>query len=97
MARQLIDLSMRVHNDMVVFPRVVRPSMAMYESWTEFATRIGAAKYGADWLTATSTHIGHGDLLMRIRLVILSLHRPFCPASFLQKHRRDSGIHALWT
>lgn len=53
MSRQIIDLSMTVHNDMVVFPRVVRPSMALYESWEEFATRIGAAEHGADWLTAS--------------------------------------------
>ena len=28
---KLIDLSMRVHNDMVSFPRVVRPALVMYE------------------------------------------------------------------
>ena len=44
MSRRLIDLSMRVHNDMVAFPRVVRPSMAMYEDWKQFAERIGAAQ-----------------------------------------------------
>ena len=46
MARRLVDLSMQVHNDMVAFPRVVRPSMAMYETWQQFATNIGAAKFG---------------------------------------------------
>src|SRR4026208_2522832 len=63
MSRRLIDLSMRVHNDMVAFPRVVRPSMAMYEDWKQFAERIGAAKHGVDWLTASylavlGDHIG---------------------------------------
>jgi kynurenine formamidase len=73
MARKLIDLSMPVHNDMIAFPRVVRPSMAMYESWTEFANRIGAAQYGADWLTASymivmGDHIGtHIDSLRHLR------------------------------
>jgi hypothetical protein len=41
MARKLIDLSMLVHNDMIGFPQVVRPSMVMYESWTEFAEASG--------------------------------------------------------
>lgn len=63
MGRRLIDLSMPVHNDMVVFPRVVRPSIALFETWAEFATRIGAAEYGANWLTAsymmvTGDHVG---------------------------------------
>jgi kynurenine formamidase len=75
MARKLIDLSMAVHNDMVVFPRVVRPSMAMYETWQEFAERIGAAKYGIDRLTAsylivTGDHTGtHIDSLRHLRTV----------------------------
>lgn len=73
MPRKVIDLSMPVHNDMVAFPRVVRPSMAMYESWQEFAERIGAAKYGVDWLTASylvviGDHIGtHIDSLRHLR------------------------------
>ena len=73
MARRLIDLSMRVHNDMVAFPRVVRPSMAMYETWEQFAQNIGAAKHGVDWLTAsylvvTGDHIGtHIDSLRHLR------------------------------
>ncbi|HBY95339.1 MAG: cyclase family protein [Ardenticatenaceae bacterium] len=63
MTTKLIDLSMTVHNDMVTFPRIVRPALVMYESWTEFAERIGAAQYGADWLTASymivlSDHVG---------------------------------------
>ena len=53
MAEKLVDLSMPVHNEMVTFPRVVRPSMAMFETWQEFAERIGAAKYGVDSLTAS--------------------------------------------
>lgn len=73
MARRLVDLSMAVHNDMVTFPRVVRPSIAMYETWEEFAERIGAAQYGAKSLTAsymiaTGDHIGtHVDSLKHIR------------------------------
>jgi kynurenine formamidase len=73
MARRLIDLSMPVHNDMVAFPRVVRPAIAMYETWREFAERIGAAAHGVDWLTAscivvTGDHIGtHIDSLRHLR------------------------------
>jgi kynurenine formamidase len=73
MGRRLIDLSMNVHKDMVAFPRVVRPSMAMYETWQEFAQGIGAAKYGVDWLTASylvvlGDHIGtHIDSLRHLR------------------------------
>ena len=48
----LIDLSMPVHNEMVTFPRVVRPALVMFETWQGFAERIGAAKYGVDSLTA---------------------------------------------
>ncbi len=63
MSRRLIDLSMPVHNDMQTFPRLVRPSLEMWETWEEFATRIGAAEHGAPWLTATyrvelSDHVG---------------------------------------
>ena len=64
---------MPVHNDMVVFPRVVRPSIAMYETWSQFADRIGASKFGVDWLTATcivvlGDHIGtHMDSLRHLR------------------------------
>jgi kynurenine formamidase len=73
MKRRLVDLSMAVHNDMVTFPRVVRPSMAMYESWEAFATKIGAAKYGieslaASYMIATGDHIGtHVDALKHFR------------------------------
>lgn len=73
MARRLIDLSIAVHNDMVTFPRVVRPALVMYESWTQFAERIGAAKYGIDSLTAhylivIGDHIGtHMDALRHMR------------------------------
>lgn len=73
MARRLIDLSMTVHNDMVTFPRVARPALLMYESWREFAERIGAAKYGVDWLTAhymvvLSDHVGtHMDAMRHMR------------------------------
>jgi kynurenine formamidase len=73
MSRTLIDLSMTVHNDMMAFPRVVRPSMAMYETWEQFAERIGAAKYGMTSLAASSMivsgdHIGtHIDALRHFR------------------------------
>ena len=40
---ELIDLSMPVHNDMVSFPRVVPPALTMYETWQQFAKRVGAA------------------------------------------------------
>mgnify|MGYP000695871243 FL=1 len=73
MARRFIDLSMPVHNGMVSFPRVVRPALEMYETWKEFADRIGAAEYGVDWLTAhckvvLGDHIGtHVDSLRHMR------------------------------
>jgi kynurenine formamidase len=73
MGRRLVDLSMAVHNDMITFPRVVRPSLVMYESWEEFAERVGAAKFGAKELTAhyltiLSDHAGtHIDALKHIR------------------------------
>ena len=73
MAERLIDLSMSVHNDMVGFPRVVRPVLAMNESWTEFAEKIGATKFGVDWLPATyvvvlGDHLGtHMDSLRHMR------------------------------
>ena len=73
MARKLIDLSMPVHNDMVSFPRVVRPALVMYETWKQFAERVGAARYGVDWLTAhclvvLGDHIGtHMDSLRHLR------------------------------
>jgi kynurenine formamidase len=58
---------------MIAFPRVVRPSMAMYETWQEFAERIGAAKFGVTSLTASylivlGDHIGtHIDSLRHLR------------------------------
>ncbi len=73
MARQLIDLSMPVHSDMVVFPRVVRPALLMYEDWEKFAEGIGAAEYGVTWLTASyltvlGDHVGtHIDALKHLR------------------------------
>jgi kynurenine formamidase len=73
MSRRLIDLSMPVHNDMITFPRVARPAMAMLESWRQFADRIGATRYGVDWLTAhyvivLGDHIGtHMDSLRHLR------------------------------
>ena len=73
MARQLIDLSMPVHGDMVVFPRVVRPALLMYEDWEKFAEGIGAAEHGVTWLTASyltvlGDHVGtHIDALKHLR------------------------------
>lgn len=75
MGRRIIDLSMSVHNDMVTFPRIVRPALLMYETWEEFAEKIGAAKYGATSLTASymivlSDHVGtHIDALKHLRHV----------------------------
>ena len=73
MPRQLIDLSIPVHNDMQTFPRVPKPKIEMFETWQEFAERIGAAQYGAKWLTATcrlelGDHAGtHLDTLRHMR------------------------------
>lgn len=70
---RLIDLSMEVSGDMVVFPRVAPPIMAMLESWEDFANSIGAARYGATWLTAhyvvvLGDHVGtHVDSLRHLR------------------------------
>jgi kynurenine formamidase len=69
---RLVDLSMPVHMDMVTFPRVPAPVLVMYESWTEFAERIGAAEYGVKSLTAsyivmTNDHVGtHCDAVRHI-------------------------------
>jgi kynurenine formamidase len=52
MGRKLIDLSMEVSNDMVTFPRVARPIMAVLETHEEFATNVGAAEHGVTSLTA---------------------------------------------
>src|SRR5262249_14792965 len=37
----------------MIFPRIVKPRLEMWETWEEFAERIGAAQYGATWLTAS--------------------------------------------
>ncbi len=72
MGKRLIDLSMPVHEGMVTFPRIVKPTLEMYETWEEFAERIGAAQYGATWLTASyrielSDHVGtHMDSLRHL-------------------------------
>jgi kynurenine formamidase len=58
---------------MLTFPRVPPPTLLMYESWSEFAERIGAAQYGADWLTASylviqNDHVGsHCDAVKHLR------------------------------
>jgi kynurenine formamidase len=73
MPTTLIDLSMSVDNDMVTFPKIIQPTLEMYQSWEEYATAIGAAAYGVTWLTATyrvelSDHVGtHMDSLRHLR------------------------------
>src|SRR6184192_2919664 len=70
---RLVDLSMPVHRDMITFPQIPPPTLLMYESWTEFAERIGAATQGANWLTASyliiqDDHVGtHCDAIKHIR------------------------------
>jgi kynurenine formamidase len=70
---RLVDLSMPVHRDMLTFPRVPPPTLLLYESWAEFAERIGAAQYGATSLTASylviqNDHVGsHCDAVKHIR------------------------------
>ena len=72
MARRIIDLSMAVHNDMLVFPRVTRPALLMYEDWEKFAEGVGATKYGitsltAHCLTVLGDHVGtHVDAMKHI-------------------------------
>jgi len=73
MATKLVDLSMSVDNDMVSFPKIIQPTLEMYQSWEDYATQIGAAEYGVTWLTATyrielSDHTGtHMDALRHMR------------------------------
>jgi kynurenine formamidase len=50
--RKIIDLSMEVSADMVTFPRVARPIIAMLETHEEYAANMGATKYGVTSLTA---------------------------------------------
>lgn len=70
---RLVDLSMPVHPDMVTFPRVPPPVMVIYETWEEFAERIGAAKHGVTSLTGsyyitTNDHVGtHVDAVKHLR------------------------------
>jgi len=69
MAQRIVDLSMPVHQEMKLFPRIAEPKMVMKESWKEFAEGIGADAYGEDHLTAhysvtVSDHAGtHIDAL----------------------------------
>ena len=73
MATRLVDLSMSVDNGMVSFPKIVRPTLEMFQSWEDYATQIGAAQHGVTWLTATyrvelSDHVGtHMDALRHMR------------------------------
>ncbi len=73
MPTTLIDLSMPVDNDMVTFPKIIQPTLEMYQSWEDYATAIGAAQHGVTWLTATyrvelSDHVGtHMDSLRHLR------------------------------
>jgi kynurenine formamidase len=67
--QRFVDLSMPVHQEMKLFPRIAEPKMVMKESWKEFAEGIGAGEYGEDHLTAhyaitLSDHAGtHIDAL----------------------------------
>jgi kynurenine formamidase len=69
---RLVDLSMPVHADMVTFNRVPSPALLMYESWTDYADRIGTSAHGVDSLTATymvivNDHVGtHCDAVKHI-------------------------------
>src|SRR5215216_5773574 len=61
--KRIVDLSMPVHMDMLTFPRVPPPAITVYESHEDFATRIGAAEFGVDSLTASylvvqNDHVG---------------------------------------
>ena len=61
--RRIVDLSMPVHADMLTFPRVPPPALCVYESHEDFASRIGAAEFGVDSLTASylvvaNDHVG---------------------------------------
>jgi kynurenine formamidase len=73
MPTRLIDLSMPVDNGMVTFPKIIQPTLVMYQDWKEYAEQIGATEYGVDWLTATyrvelSDHVGtHMDSLRHLR------------------------------
>ncbi|MBA2248002.1 MAG: cyclase family protein [Chloroflexia bacterium] len=73
MSSHLIDLSMPVDNDMVTFPKIIKPTLEMYQDWREYAEQIGATEHGVDWLTATyrvelSDHVGtHMDSLRHLR------------------------------
>jgi kynurenine formamidase len=73
MSTRFIDLSMSVDNDMVTFPKIVKPKLEMYQDWEEYAIQIGAAEHGVTWLTATyrfesSDHVGtHMDSLRHMR------------------------------
>jgi kynurenine formamidase len=72
MPRRIVDLSMPVHMDMLTFPRVPPPAITVYETHEQFATRIGAAEYGVDSLTASylvvvNDHVGtHCDATKHI-------------------------------
>ena len=44
--RRIVDLSMPVHADMLTFPRVPPPALAVLETHEQFAERIGATEYG---------------------------------------------------
>jgi kynurenine formamidase len=73
MSTTLVDLSMPVDNGMVTFPKIIQPTLVMYQSWSDYAEAIGATEHGVDWLTATyrvelSDHVGtHMDSLRHLR------------------------------
>lgn len=69
MTRRFVDLSMPVHPNMKVFPRLAQPKVEMVDTWYGFAEAIGALEHGEDHLTAhcsitVSDHAGtHIDSL----------------------------------
>ena len=73
MPTKLIDLSMPVDNGMVTFPKIVQPTLVMYQTGRGTPKQIGATEFGVDWLTATyrvelSDHVGtHMDSLRHMR------------------------------
>jgi len=99
----LIDLSMPVHRDMLTFPRVPPPTLLLYESWSEFAERIGAAAHGADWLTASylviqNDHVGtHCDAVKHLRgpdapgVEAIPLEYCFSDGAVLDFRHKESG------
>ncbi|MHB1653580.1 MAG: cyclase family protein [Desulfitobacteriaceae bacterium] len=72
MVRKIIDLSMEVSREMVTFPGITKTLITVLENHEEYATNIGATKYGVKSLTAhnlivISDHAGtHIDSMYHI-------------------------------